>query len=136
METNRLYKIAESKGVSVFFTPLPHTKAFSITVGSKRYIALDKCVGSDSAEERVLMAHELGHQMTDSLYDISTPAIYRKRFERRAESWAIEKLVPLSELCSAIRNGDDSVPYLAEHFAVTEDFMRRAMTYYREKLDN
>ncbi len=132
METSKLYKIAERSGIDIGFSELPHTKAFCIRVGDKKYIAVDKAVRSGSAEERVLLAHELGHLSTDSLYELGSPLLYRKRFELKADIWAIKTLVPHSLLKEAVRQGYESVASLAEHFSVTEDFMQRAIKYYSE----
>lgn len=132
METSRLYKIADGAGISIDFTDLPHTKAFCMCVGDKKYIAMDKAVRSGSAEERVVLAHELGHLSTDSLYELGSPLLYRRRFERKADGWAIKTLIPLSRLRSAVKQGYESVTSLAEHFSVTEDFMQRAIKFYTE----
>lgn len=133
METSRLYKIAERERISVDFADLPHTKAFSISVAGKKFIAVDKNVRPESNEERVMLAHELGHLKTDALYSIDAPPLYRKRFEKRADIWAISHLVPLSSLRRAYKEGCESVSALAEHFSVTEEFMQKAIKYYTEQ---
>ncbi len=133
METVKLYKFAENSNVTVDFCNLPHTRAFCINIGGKKFIALDKSLAPESSEERVLLAHELGHLSTDTLYSPDTPDLYRKRYERKAEGWAISTLIPRSRLRNAIKNGLESVSALAEHFSVTEDFMQKAIKYYTEK---
>lgn len=133
METSRLYKIAEREKISVDFADLPHTRAFSINVAGKKYIAVDKNVRPESSEERVMLAHEIGHLKNNALYSPDTPALIRLRQERKADGWAICALVPLPILCTAIKNGIESVSALAEHFSVTEEFMQKAIKYYSEK---
>ncbi|MBO7217964.1 MAG: ImmA/IrrE family metallo-endopeptidase [Clostridia bacterium] len=133
METLRLYKIAESERIAVDFADLPHTRAFCIKLGGRKFIAVDKNVRPESNEERVMLAHELGHIKTDSLYSPDIPTLYRKRFEKRADIWAIRKLIPLSSLRKAYKEGLESVHALADHFSVTEDFMQKAIKYYSEK---
>ena len=133
METSRLYKIAERERISVDFADLPHTRAFSIMVAGKKFIAVDKNVSPESSEERVMLAHELGHLATDALYSVDSPPLYRKRFERKADIWAICKLIPLPSLKKAYKEGCESVSSLAEHFSVTEEFMQKAIKYYSEK---
>lgn len=132
METSRLYKIAEIGNIAVDFGNLPHNRAFCVNYKGKKIIAIDKGFQSDSAEERVALAHELGHCSTDGFYSVGTPLLYRRRLEKRAEIWAIENLVPKNELSTAIANGTETVSDLAEHFAVTEDFMQKAIKYYGE----
>ncbi len=132
METSRLYKIAEKDNVSVDFCDIPHSRAFCISLRGKKYIAMDKQVAPESAEERVLLAHEIGHIKTDSLYSADASAVYRKRQERRADAWAIAALIPLPSLKSALKNGVEGVSALAEYFSVTEEFMQKAIMYYSE----
>ncbi len=132
METSRLYKIAERSGVTVDFAKLDHSKAFCINVGDKNYIAVSRDIRPESAEERVVLAHELGHVSTDSLYELGSPLLYRKRFERKADRWAIKTLVPLSRLKEAVKQGYESVTSLAEHFSVTDEFMQKALKFYTD----
>ncbi len=133
METKRLYKIANQENISVDFADIPLTRGFSINIRGKKFIAVDKNIPPESNEERVILAHEIGHFATDSLYSADVPPIYRRRFERRADGWAISRLVPLPQLKTAIKNGVESVSSLAEHFSVTEEFMQKAIKYYIEK---
>lgn len=133
METKKLYKIAEREKVSVDFANIPQSRGFCINLKGKKFIAVDKNISPESNEERVILAHELGHIATDSLYSPDSPALYRRRFERRADGWAINQLVPLSLLKKAIKNGSESVSSLAEHFSVTEEFMQKAIKYYIEQ---
>ena len=133
METRKLYKLAERGGIRVDFCSLPHTRAFCINLSGKKFIAVDKSVTAESNEERVILAHELGHLKTDALYSPDTPEVYRKRYERRADSWAINHLIPLSSLRRAIKDGNESVSALADYFSVTEEFIQKAIKYYIEQ---
>lgn len=133
METKRLYKIAENEKISVDFADIPLTRGFSINIRGKKFIAVDKNVRPESNEERVILAHELGHFATESLYSPDSPPLYRRRYERRADGWAISHLVPLPRLKNAIKNGVESVSSLADHFSVTEEFMQKVIKYYAEK---
>ena len=47
-----------------------------------------------------------------------------------ADKWAIENLIPKSELIKAIKKNLDSIYLLAQHFDVSEDFMIKACRYY------
>lgn len=130
--SDRLYKIAESAGIGVVFAPLPCTGAFCMEQAGCKLIALDKHTRSGSAEERVRLAHELGHCKTESLYEPGTPLIYRMRYERKADSWAIQNLVPASQLVLAVKQGNESVSSLADYFSVTEEFMQKAIKFYSD----
>ena len=130
METNILYNIAEDTGVTVDFVNIPSAKAMVLELYDKTFLAIDKDVRSGSAEEKVLLAHELGHIQTNSCYSLNSPVIARMFCENRADRWAIETLVPLSDLLEAYKNGNESIQSLADIFGVTEDFMQKALQFY------
>ena len=54
----------------------------------------------------------------------------RKKHENRADKWAIQRLIPLSELDAARAAGHTELWDLAEYFGVTEDMMRKALCWY------
>ncbi len=132
METNKLYSIAENSGISVSFLAIPLCKGMALETENGYHIALDSSAELTSSEEKVILAHELGHCISGGLYTPDCDSIIRLRYEKRAELWAIENLVPLSELRAAIKEGDEAVSCLAERFGVTEDFMQRVIKYYCE----
>ena len=75
------------------------------------------------------LAHELGHCETGAFYNEYSKFDIRAKHERRANKWAIKKLIPedeLKEACTFCYNRYE----LAEHFGVTEDFMQKALDYY------
>lgn len=86
-----------------------------------------------TAEERVHLAHELGHCETGSFYNAYSSLEIRAQKEIRADRWAFSRLVPICELNSVIESGIDELWDLAEYFDVTEDFMLKAVEYYRIK---
>lgn len=132
MEIINLYNIAEESGICVGFFPLKESKGIYIELAGKEYIALsDRC---GAADEKVVLAHELGHCMTGGGYDLSSGNLMRVRLEKRAERWAIERLVPLCELKTAIKQGDEAIPDLAERFGVTEGFMNKVFEHYTSKI--
>ncbi|MBO5852231.1 MAG: ImmA/IrrE family metallo-endopeptidase [Clostridia bacterium] len=132
METINLYNLAEQEGILVSFLPLNETKGLYLEHEGKEYIALDE--GCTLADEKVVLAHELGHCMTGGGYNLMCGSLVRMRLEKRAERWAIERLVPLNELRAAIKQGDEAISSLAEHFGVTEGFMQKVLTHYTQKV--
>ena len=134
METNKLYKIADNQGITVDFADMPTVKSACLSVGGKKFIAIDKGVRSGSAEEKVKLAHEIGHCENESFYFLGEEEQARKTKEKRADMWAILNLVPLCELELAVRSGKEDISLLAEHFGVTEAFMQKALQYYCEKI--
>lgn len=130
METNKLYSLAENRGISIDRFSLPHNESLSLKSGNNLYIALDDYIYG--AKEKVCLAHELGHCETLSFYNIYSPLDIREKHERRADRWAIKKLVPKSQLLNAFKHGYDNIYMLAEYFSVTADFMKKAIDFYKD----
>lgn len=128
METNRLYRIAEKKGICVDRYNLSANSSVSVSFGGNLYVGLDN--GISGAKEKVCLAHELGHCQTSGFYNIYSPFDVREKHERRADKWAISKLIPKNLYKRAIRDGYDNIYDLAEYFGVTSDFMQKAAEYY------
>ncbi|MBE6797723.1 MAG: ImmA/IrrE family metallo-endopeptidase [Ruminococcaceae bacterium] len=133
MKTEKLYKIAEELNIRLDFFPLPLNKSVAVSLNDRYYIALDPREVTSPARERVCLAHELGHCETGSFYNAYSPFDVRAKHEQKADKWAIEKLVPLSELKTALKEGYADNAALADHFSVTEDFIDKALKYYADK---
>lgn len=86
-----------------------------------------------TAQERVHLAHELGHCETGSFYNVYSSLDIREKQEQRADRWAVSHLVPVEEFMSALSEGVVEVWELAEFFDVTEDFIRKAAEIYKIK---
>lgn len=84
-------------------------------------------------EYREHLAHEIGHCATGAFYNEDTPVFTRGQCEHRADKWAAHKLIPFRSLVSAMRKGCIEMWQLAEHFDVTEDFIRRTIEIYRQE---
>lgn len=124
-----LYQLAESQGVTVNCFQLGARQSISIQDGDNCFIAIDPFRLVSACDEKVKLAHELGHCQTGSFYSLDI----RQKHENRADKWAIRQLVPAEELKQAVKDGFTEPWELAERFGVTEEFMRKAMRYYTEK---
>ena len=131
MKTEKLYKIAESKNITLDFFPMPETHSAVLDMGGRYFIAVDPKVLGSSALERVCIAHELGHCETGSTYNIYSPLDLRAKHENRANKWAVDVLIGRAALESAIKKGYRDICSLAEYFSVTEDFMKKAIEVYK-----
>ena len=98
------------------------------------WIAMDKQKIECEEEEKVLLAHEIGHIETGSFYNVYSKFDLRAKLERRADKRAIQILVPYSSLRRALRSGICEIWSLAEFFGVTEDFMRKVIEFYEGKV--
>ena len=128
MKTTELYSIAEKDGITVDRFFLDCNKSVSVCMGDRLYVGLDgKLSGAD---EKVCLAHEIGHCQTMSFYNIYSPCDVRGKHERRANIWAIKKLIPKSKYFWALRHGYEDIYALAEYFGVTPEFAKKTAEYY------
>lgn len=130
METTKLYDIAERHNITVDRFGLPKCGSVSVWHNNRLFIALDSGINT-RAEERVCLAHELGHCETLSFYNIYSPADIRAKHENHANRWAIQRLIPENRYRRALRNGYTYIHSLAEYFDVTDEFMTKAVEYYK-----
>lgn len=126
-----LYRKAEELDIRVIQFPMASLRAVSTP---DNFIGIDPDKLEDR-EELVCLAHEMGHCATGSFYTSDATMLDRTRQEQRADSWAIRQLVPLEELKNLLRSGVDRWDEAAEHFQVTEEFMRKAVAFYRDARD-
>ena len=131
MDIRNLYAFAKQQNIEVFCCPLPETGSLSFMEDSGEcYIGMDESVKDGDVQERVHLGHELGHCVTGSFYNIHAAIDCRQRHENRANKWAIQALIPVEELDSAIAEGCTEVWELADRFGVTEEFIRKTVCYY------
>lgn len=129
MKTSRLYSIADKDGIKVDRTELKENTSVSLNLAGNLFVALDN--GLTGAQERVCLAHELGHCETMSFYNMYSPCDVRGKHERRANRWAIKKLVPHTQYIQALKRGYTDIYSLADYFDVTADFMQKAVDFYK-----
>lgn len=125
-----LFSIAEKEKIPVEYAALPLNESIAVQENECEFIVLDHKFSSDSPETLTHLAHELGHCMTGSFYNIYSPLDVRKKHEYRANKWAVQSLITEEALDEAVAAGNTELWQLAEHFGVTEDFMKKAVCYY------
>ena len=126
-----LYKFAEQQGIDVDWIPLQRASSLSLDMRDGSYcIAMDPWKMGSVQRENVCFAHELGHCETGSFYCEEAALDIRQKHEHQADKWAISRLVPVTELDDAVANGCTDIWALADHFGVTEPFMRKAVCWY------
>lgn len=133
MELYEIYDFADKKGIIVESFGLKHLPCFSIMDNdSDCFIAIDPMQLDSESDEKVKLAHELGHCEKGAFYNRYSPFSSKSQCEYRADKWAIEKLLPKDELEEAAKKGMQ-IWELAEHFEVTEEFIKKAMWIYFDK---
>jgi hypothetical protein len=86
-----------------------------------------------SIEKSCILAEELGHYHTSSGDIIDQAKLQNRKQEKRARSWAYEKLVPISSFVHAHKTGIRNRHELADFLDVTETFLEEALNHYKEK---
>lgn len=132
MTTNDLYGVAEQERVEITPYRLQKRDALSLIDEEGRcYIAIDPTKITSAADEKTKIAHELGHCVTGSFYNVYSSCDFRQRHEARADKWAIKRLLPEDELHDAVANGHTELWELADVFDVTIDLVRKAVSWYK-----
>lgn len=127
-----LFRTAKENGISVEYANIPLNLSMSVQDESDSFVVIDYSLIERGAEERVHLAHELGHCIQGAFYNPYALLDIREKHEARADRWAIRELVPKDDLLSAIRNGYVEVWELAEQFGVTCALMKKAAQYYND----
>ena len=132
MTVNELYALSAVEGIEVHSVKCPKSKAIALNVDEQKFIGIDRSVLKSEYDERLVLAHELGHLLTDSYYSNSNNPIHIKRMEHRATKKAIEMLIPENELSRVLYEGI-TVFEISEHFSIPEDMVKKAMWIYYKK---
>ena len=126
-----LYRIADRNGIVVDCFELKKREALSVMdADGACYIAIDPRRIKSRLDEKMKLAHELGHSITGSFYNESATCDVRQKHENQADKWAIMELIPVEDLDAAVAAGHTEIWDLAEYFSVTEEFMRKVICWY------
>lgn len=129
---NDLYDFAEQLNIAIFSFSLPNSKSLALEDSDDNcYIGIDDERLESSKDERVHIAHEIGHCVTGAFYNEYSPVDNRGKCEATADRWAVKKLINKDELKKQIKRGME-IWELAEHFNVTEEFIKKAFYLYFE----
>ena len=125
-----LYQKLRDNGARFYVWPLCGDKAATMEIDGSYGIFIDFENIESSNEEAVVVAHEGGHVSTGATHKISSPLDLIEKHEYKAWKWAVKNYIPEEELDEAVAEGCGSIWDLAEHFGVTEDFIRKAVCFY------
>lgn len=126
-----LYRMADDDSITVDFFELKKREALSfMDTDGECYIAIDPFKLYSAQDEKMKLAHEMGHCCTGSFYNQYATCDIRKKHENKADKWAIEHLIPIEELTLAVSLGYTDIWSLATYFDVTEDLVRKALCWY------
>ena len=127
----QLYQIAYDNKITVDHIALDCTESLSLQDDSMNcYIDINPRMVKKYNDEVTKLAHELGHCLYGGFYNRYSKCDVRQKHERKADIWAIKKLIPEDELCEYVNQGYTEIWQLAELFDVTDDFMQKAVEFY------
>lgn len=131
MDTDELYEIAAQEHIPVDCFELGKREALSfMDTDGKCYIAIDHRKLRGARDEKMKLAHELGHCCTGAFYNQWAPADCRRRHENTADKWAIRHFLSENDLDDAVARGYTEIWQLADFFDVSEEFMKKAICLY------
>ena len=134
ISTNALYAFASQRGHAVYSRDLRHMPSLSVQLPDGSCAIGMRRSGLSPRQERVCLAHELGHCETGAFYTRYSAVDNRDKCEQMAQRWAIQVLVPLDELKRQLQAGLREPWQLAEYFQVPEWMILQAAAYYLEAL--
>ena len=138
METlDNLYQWLTDEGVFLFDRQIPLSNQYSKAVTIKLNppisawgVFLDKEKSKTHAEEKSALLHESGHYATGATHAVYSKLDLVEQHEYKADKWAVQHALTEDELDEAVAEGYTEIWDLAEHFNVTEDFMRKVICWY------
>lgn len=131
MELNKLYNIAGKENIDVFDFKMKN-KAIIGCTNNNYCIGINYSIISNSCEEKTILAEELGHYYTNTLYNNNYSNTEISKREFRATKWAFKILVPFSKLQELKNEGCKYTYEFAERLGVTEELINKAYNYYLE----
>lgn len=131
MELQSLYDIAEREHIHMLNAKIKDCKGMYCSSGKINAIALDYSQLDTNAEEKCVLAEELGHYYCNATYPLScTDKELIDKAEYRAKKWSVKALVTVSDLKKVKLLGLKYKWEIAEFLNVTEDIIERAFNLY------
>ena len=131
MTIEQLYEIADRHDIAIYDFPMLELRAVSLYGG---HIAIDRRKCSSDTEYKCILAHEIGHCLTNSFYTVNTRRCDWELCERQANRYAAELLVPLAELKKLMHRGLLLNRLLTQIFDVTLAFIDMVLELYEQEL--
>lgn len=127
---NDLYDFAEEQDIEVYCIDTRKVESMSVMLDDECAIGINPLLLRSEREEMLKLAHELGHCVLGAFYNEYSPFDIRAKHERRADEWAIKKLVTKDEFIDAVKSGNTEPWQLAEVFDLPEQLIRKAAQIY------
>lgn len=131
----KIYSNVAEENIMLFFCLMPNKKGCVLGYNDNYAIAINYRYIKTEREEKQVLAEELAHCLTKTLYPVSALATLYKdkeieRAEKYAQDYASTLLIPLETLFPLL-----DLPYynIAEELDVEEKMVIRAIEYYQRK---
>ncbi len=95
-------------------------------------VALDKNIQTEK-EKKCVMAEELGHYYTATGNILDQSNTSNRKQELRGRAYAYNKLIGLIGIINAYKHHCHSLSESADYLGVTEEFLREALSFYKNK---
>ena len=125
-----LYQKLRESGTRFYMWSMQGDKAVTMEVDGSYGIFIDFDNVPSSSEEAVIVAQEGGHASTGATHKVCSPFDLVEKHEHKAWKWAVQNYISEEDLDNAVAEGYTDIYSLAEHFGVTEDFMRKVVCWY------
>lgn len=84
-------------------------------------------------QKKCVLAEELGHYHLNVGNILDQTVTSNRKQEHKARLWSYDKLIGLNGILSAYKAGCKNVFEIADHLDVTEEFLKEALSCYRQK---
>lgn len=129
---NRIEKLmAEHSNIKFTFTPNLPEHLSGLVYEDNQEIFINN--NNEQATQYTTLLEELAHYETGSGEIIDQDSQEKRKQETQARSIAYTEAVPLSSLIECFYDGIWSVPEIADHLDVTNEFLLEAIQNYRSK---
>lgn len=127
-----VYSAIEETGAGVIVYPDHHYDAATIEMGGFYDIYVNPYNIATMADYQTKLMHEYGHCATGCTHRVYSPYQLVAKNEYKADRCAIERFLPWAEIKKAVSTGLTEYWQLAEYFNVNEEFIRKAVHYYKD----
>lgn len=135
MTSEKLYDIAYKENIDVINYDKLDNEARIMEIDNSFCIFMNPRKIKNSIQEKEILAEELGHYFTDTLYSPTASKLEKSKCEYKARKWAIYKLIPFDDLRQKIKQGYNLYD-LAEYFDVEPIYMQNCIDLYTSKYGN
>jgi hypothetical protein len=129
---DKLYNVAEENNIHLENHTLESARGLLVNFEDINMIIMDKSKLPNSKAKATVLAHELGHYETNGYYQYKSEFDLIEKIEYRADKAIWNKYIPHEKVKQAFENGIHSIWELSELFGFEEEFVARAVFYYKQ----